>query len=344
MEGSESSPPSTPAKLAVPVTKVIPHWFSLSFGSFSLMGILLNGLCVMIFCRRASLRKRKSNLFILSLACADLAVGVCSLIYLLCLLLTRLDDFTKKVSTIVQGFSLETSMFSLCCLTYERLVAVRTPLKYNVLVTSINVNSAILFSWILAAGLSIAQGLFAFLFKDGGYFKMSGVVLVVLATATSVFLSSVYAYLYHEIRRHSTHIRSMSISVACSMDLAEIPTRSADDTIDTLDDTDGNLDITHESMFQKSHPHRQVIMSQRRERKSLILCALIVFSFCICWTPVTIFFVGELSNVESLTEDYILFASNCFVAFNSLIDPCVYFAVRTELRRAAFSMIKPCTT
>eukprot|EP00794_Sanderia_malayensis_P013834 gene13834-15280_t len=330
-------------RLFLPRQPKIPLSFVFIYGIIAVLVVVFNGIAVIVFARRREVRKRKSNLFLLSLSAADLFVGVSSLIFLVFLLSESVSLLAKRLSTIVLGFSLETSMFSLCCITYERLVGVKNSLKYEKLVTSFTVNTAILGSWALSLVMTCCQATVALKFDEGRYFELNGVIIVVIATTMSIFLAVVYIHLYREIRRHSRNIRNTSVSATCSMDFDA--TRSCADTLDldikSVNKSRSHLDVTQEPMItvNKTSEKRRLLSSLSKEKRSSILCSFIVISFIICWAPVTIFFVGVMLKREYITRDFMLYISNCMILVNSLLDPCIYFALRNDLRRAMFSVL-----
>ena len=325
------SPNGSREQLSVPRSNNTPLPFTVAYGILAFLVIIANGLIIVIFLKNREVRKRKCHLFLLSLSCADFLVGFCSLGYVFSIKSEHLSHSSKQISTIVLGFSLETSMFSLCCLTYERLVGVKDSLKYQKLVTSTTVNAAIIMTWLVSAIMTCTQGTLAFVLKDGEYFELNGVIIVTFALITSLFLAAVYVYLYKEIRRHRRDIKSKSISISNSLDLDTIPaTKSIEDTID-VDSCDFN--ITQESMLKRKKG--KILLRISKEKRSLIFCSFIVCSFIICWSPITIFFAGEFLGVEHMSQDLMLYISTFLVLVNSILDPIIYFALRKDMRRAA---------
>ena len=321
-------------RLYLPRSSNLPLPYMLAYGIIATLVVFLNGLVLLIFIKKREVRKRKSNLFLCSLSAADFLVGVSSIFYLACVQSKSLTELAKKISTVVLGFSLETSMFSLCCITYERLIGVKDSLKYQKLVTSGTVKAAIIFTWVLSVVMSSMQGILAFKLEEGRYFELNGVVIVVLANIISIFLAVVYIYFYHEIRRHCRNMRNTSVSVTCSLDLDLVPTRSLEDTLDF----DKSIhDVTAEPIVPKKK--HDSLLSLSREKRSLILCSFIVCSFIVCWTPITVFFAALMLDQQYMTKDFMLYISTCIVSLNSLLDPCIYFALRNDLRRAALSVL-----
>lgn len=322
-------------RLILPKSNDVPLPFTLAYTILACLVIISNGLVITIFLKNRDIRKRKSHLFLLSLSCADFLVGFCSLVYIFSIKSIRLDTISRGISTIVLGFSLETSMFSLCCLTYERLVGIRDSLKYHNLVTSKTVNGAILLTWFVAGLLTCAQGIIAFKIEDGKYLELNGVVIVGFALITSVFLALVYCYLYKEIRRHCKDIRSKSVSASNSIDLEMIPTIKSLES--TLEIANSELDALNKATIKAKKSKRQKSIS--KEKRSLIFCSFIVCSFVICWTPITIFIAGVLSGVDHMRTDLVLYISTFLVLINSLLDPIIYFALRKDMRMAAAAVI-----
>lgn len=324
------------SRIIVPRSSSTPLSYTLVYAVLAVLVIISNGLIITIFLKNREVRKRKSHLFLLSLSCADFLVGFSSLSYVFSIKSESLGVYSKRVSTIVLTFSLETSMFSLWCLTYDRLVAIRNSLDYQRLVTSKTVVAAIIITWLISTILTGVQGTLAFMIEGGKYFELNGVVIVAFALITSVFLAAVYLYLYKEIRRHSRDIRSKSVSVSNSIDIDMLPTiKSAEDTVDTnmLD-----FDLNNQSVLGERKSKR-LLLKLSKEKRSLIFCSFIVCSFIICWTPITLFFAGVLLRIEYMSQDFMLYICTILVLVNSLLNPIIYFGLRKDMRRAAVAVL-----
>ena len=329
-----SLPNASFGKLILPKADSTPLSYTLTYAVLAVLVIASNGLVISIFLKNRDLRKRKSHLFLLSLSCADFLVGVCSLVYVFSIGSKNISRHTKRISTIVQTFSLETSMFSLCCLTYERLVAIRDSLQYQNLITSKTVIAAIIATWVISAVLTCAQGTLAFMIDSGKYFECNGVIVVTFALITSVFLAAVYLYLYKEIRRHTMDIRSKSVSVANSIDVDMLPTiKSADDMLESRNFDD---DVEHDSAFPGKKS--RTLLKLSKEKRSFIFCLLIVSSFIICWMPITVFLASSLFGINDM-NDLMVYISTVLVLINSLLNPIIYFGLRKDMRRAAAAVL-----
>jgi len=321
-------------KLLLPKSDSTPLSYTLSYAVLAVLVIASNGFVISIFLKNRELRKRKSHLFLLSLSCADFLVGLCSLAYVFSIRSKDISRHTKRISTIVQTFSLETSMFSLCCLTYERLVAIRDSLQYQNLITSKTVIAAIIATWVVSALLTCTQGTLAFMIDGGNYFAYNSVIVVAFALITSVFLAAVYLYLYKEIRRHTMDIRSKSASVANSIDIDMLPTiKSADDV---LESRNFDNDVEHDSAFRRKKS--KTLLKLSKEKRSFIFCLLIVSSFIICWMPITVFCAGSLFGINDI-NDVMAYVSTVLVLVNSLLNPIIYFGLRKDMRRAAITVL-----
>ena len=320
-------------RIIVPRSNNTPLPYTLIYATLAALVIVSNGLIVIIFLKSREVRKRKSHLFLLSLSCADLLVGFCSLGYLFSIKSESLGKYSKRISTIILTFSLETSMFSLCSLTYDRLVAIRNSLQYQRLFTSKTVVAAIISTWFASAVLTGVQGALAFTIEYGQKFELNGIVIVVFALITSIFLAVVYLYLYKEIRRHTRDITNQSASVANSIDIDLSPTiKSADEV------PDGKSFRCEQESILKHRTNKQ-LLRLTKEKKSLLLCSLIVCSFILCWTPITIFFAGVLLRKEHLRQDIMMYVCTILVLVNSLLNPIIYFGLRQDMRRAAIVVL-----
>ena len=320
------------SRIIVPKSRSTPLPYTLVYAVLAVLVIISNGLIIAIFLKNREVRKRKSHLFLLSLSCADFLVGFSSLSYIFTIKSETLSVYSKRVSTIVLTFSLETSMFSLWCLTYDRLVAIRNSLNYQRLVTSKTVIAAIILTWLISTVLTGAQGTLAFMIEDGKYFELNGVIIVAFALITSVFLAAVYLYLYKEIKRHRRDIRSKSVSVSNSIDIDMLPTiKSAEDILDI---NMSDFELNQESMLRERKSKR-LLVKLSKEKRSLIFCSFIVCSFIICWTPITVFFAGVFLRIDYMSQDFMLYICTNLVLLNSLLNPIIYFGLRKDMRRAA---------
>ena len=126
-------------------------WFWILGWVLSFLTILGNGFTIFLVCSRRNLRT-KTNAFIVSLAAADVCVGLSVIPSLFFCDITntchRPDYSFSWVNFIRWLFGL-TSAVNLCVLVLDRLIAIVHPLKYITLMTRRRITQAIFFSWAL---------------------------------------------------------------------------------------------------------------------------------------------------------------------------------------------------
>ena len=198
--------------LELPITTRIPPWFSITFASINGGGFVLNTLSLWLLATRRFVYRSKVNTFIVSLCLSDFLVALSSFYYLATITSSSHNQFPKRVATIIFSFSLETSLMSLCCLSFERLTAIRKPFHYSEILSTKKVICIMIFSWMFCLSLLAMQFLFGFIYRNQRYVYFNWIVFISLALVTISFLAVVYVYLIYEIHRHSAHIKSCSVS------------------------------------------------------------------------------------------------------------------------------------
>lgn len=205
------SPPRHSA-LELPSNEHIPSWFTIGFAAINGGGFCLNTLSLWILATRKFVYKCKINAFIVSLCVSDFLVSLSSFYYLGTITSPNISHFSKRVATIIFGFSLETSLMSLCNLSYERLTAIRQPFRYTEILSKTKVIGITAFGWTFCIALLAVQFMFGFIYRHHNYVYFNWIVFISLALISITFLAIVYVYLIYEIRRHASQIRSVSIS------------------------------------------------------------------------------------------------------------------------------------
>ncbi|XP_078359197.1 adenosine receptor A2a-like [Oculina patagonica] len=120
-------------------------WYWVLGGILSLLTVLGNGLVLYLVISRKRLHKTV-NWFLLSLAVADLCVGLVHFPTMACI---SASLCSKCITTAVRWLFLNLSMTNLCALTADRYIAIVKPLKYAVLKTKRRHLFLISAAWIL---------------------------------------------------------------------------------------------------------------------------------------------------------------------------------------------------
>jgi len=239
--------------LELPVSSIIPEWFSIAFASINGAGFCLNTLSLWLLATRKFVYKYKVNIFIVSLCLSDFLVSLSSFYFLGTITSENISHFSKRVATIIFSFALETSLMSLCCLSYERLTAVRKPFHYMEILSTKKVIVIIVFGWSFCIALLAMQFVFGFVYRHKKYVYFNWIVFISLAIVSITFLAVVYIYLVYEIHRHSTHMKSCSISSK----LPFLPESSSDivkDQADNLTEVTFASGTTETNLLKKKRP------------------------------------------------------------------------------------------
>ena len=124
-------------------------WF-LVLGCFlSILTIIGNGFIIFLVCNKRQLRT-KTNAFVVSLAVADLCVGICVFPLLFLYEMTRDGSYSQdleKARLIVRWFFQDASVVCLCSLVLERYIAIVMPYKYVTFMTRRRVKQMIALPW-----------------------------------------------------------------------------------------------------------------------------------------------------------------------------------------------------
>ena len=126
-------------------------WFWV-FGWFlSILTITGNGFIIFLVCKKRQLRT-KTNTFVVSLAVADLFVGITVFPVLFSLEMTRDRSYSQELykgMLIVRWLFQDTSVVNLCSLVLERYFAIVMPFKYVTFMTRQRVVQLIFIPWTL---------------------------------------------------------------------------------------------------------------------------------------------------------------------------------------------------
>ncbi|XP_041364529.1 neuropeptide receptor 15-like [Gigantopelta aegis] len=129
------------------------------------VGVIGNGLVVLVVLLDVKMRQSVTNLFIMNLAIADLLIMLFGVPEIVQFVINRgwiLEPFLCKMNRFILVVSLYTSVLSLVCLCIERFVAIVFPIKAHIVCTRKKIMIVIACIW----PLSIACGLPTLIFNQ----------------------------------------------------------------------------------------------------------------------------------------------------------------------------------
>ncbi|XP_019738147.1 adenosine receptor A2a-like [Hippocampus comes] len=269
-----------------------------------------------------------TNLFVVSLAAADIAVGLLAIPFAITISTGFCADFHGCL--FIACFVLvltQSSIFSLLAIAVDRYIAIKNPLRYNSLVTSQRAKGIIAFCWLLSVAIGLTpmlgwnkgwnsttastsscpEGLTECLFEGVVtldymiYFNFFGCVLLPL-----VVMLVVYAHIFMAARRQ---LRLMGLKK-----VAPAPSRAE-----------------KESSSFRSTLHKEV-----HAAKSL---AIIVGLFAFCWLPVHIInCFNYLCDSCQRPHIWVMNIAIILSHANSVVNPFIY-AYRIREFRQTFRRI-----
>lgn len=199
---------------------VYPIWYWSARGIISFVTIMGNGLVIYLVATRRHLRKQASpTWFILSLAVADLCVGLFNVpSSVVCRYWAKCSYVTYLIINNVMDVFMIASVVNLCLLTMDRYLAVIHPFTYiNFVHFKSRIWLLILAGWII----SILKGLPYFTFKLLRYkqalFYDSIAYMLLFTVVPNVVTLVAYVKIIVVIKRHRLKIDEQEMQVASNM-------------------------------------------------------------------------------------------------------------------------------
>ncbi|TNN70760.1 Adenosine receptor A2a [Liparis tanakae] len=258
-----------------------------------------------------------TNFFVVSLAVADIAVGLLAIPFAITISTGFCANFFGCL--FIACFVLiltQSSIFSLMAIAVDRYIAIKNPLRYNSLVTGQRAKSVITLCWLLSVGIGLTpmlgwnrgrnsstavrnpicpEGLTECLFEEVVhldymvYFNFFGCVLVPL-----LVMLVIYANIFMAARRQ---LRLMGLKVAHAPAPGEIAS-------------------------PPSTPSRSTLQKEVHAAKSL---AIIVGLFAVCWLPVHIInCFNHLCHDCDRAHIWVMNIAIILSHANSVVNPFIY--------------------
>ena len=143
---------TTPTALMGPRSPLtFPTWFRVGLVIVGVLTLFGNGLVVYLIITRRRLHT-KTNFMVISLAVSDLLVGAGIIPSFLACMYVKCDNLLAKL--FYDAF-LFVSVCNLCCITFDRFLAVTRPLRYHTKITRKAVITMIVISWIVPSIVSL---------------------------------------------------------------------------------------------------------------------------------------------------------------------------------------------
>jgi len=267
----------------------------------SILGILGNGLVLLVIATNRTNFRSIPDFLIFSLALADLLVTAIYLplfvIYIICYDELRMNDAYSMIKSFVGHLALLASIGSILGITIDRLTAIRWPLRYPKLVTKKFAFLFIFIAWLISAVFASSYSFF----EPSHFFLLGYCMALLLATIL------MYSYIFKVAHAQ----RKKIVAVRYRED--QSPERS-----------------------NYNQEERKTIKTLK-ESKAAKTFAIVIGVFVFTWIPLLVYPLSVSTSKRWFFEGFLW--AETFSLCNSFINPYIYFARSKRYKRMALQML-----